>query len=145
MNAFEYISTKLFIKLKPSNLSGVGVFAIKDIPKGIQIFEPWAGETDYYGISQDQLETLDKDIKDHILDLFLFSDEFPNDTNIYVKLTKGCHWIYLNPYHFVNSGFYENRFNIDKSNMTSLRNIKKGEELLSNYQRHEKLTKNKLI
>ena len=50
-----------------------------------------------------------------------------------------CHWIYINPYYFVNSGFYTNNANIDKESMKSIKHIRKGEELLSNYQRHEKI------
>jgi SET domain-containing protein len=145
MDAFEYISTKVFIKLKPSKIAGIGLFAIKDIPSGTKIFEPWTGKTGYYGITQNELESLDKELADHIRDLFLFSENFPADTSLYVKLTEGYHWIYLKPYYFINSGFYENTFNVDKNSMTTLRDIKCGEELLSNYQKYEKLDKSNLI
>jgi hypothetical protein len=145
MNAFSYIKDKVFVKLKPSKIAGIGVFAIKDIPSDTELFDPWLGETNYYPISQEELSQLDDELSEHIKEMFLFSDDFPNDTNIYVKLTNGCHWIYTNPYHFVNSGYYENKSNIDKDSMKSLRFIKKSEELLSNYQRYEKFNKKSLI
>lgn len=145
MDAFTYIKEKVFVKLKPSKIAGIGVFSLKDIPPDTELFEPWLGETKYYPISQEQLSSLDDELSDHIRDMFLFSNDFPNDTNTYVKLTNGCHWIYTNPYYFVNSGYYENKSNIDKDSMKSLRFIKKGEEILSNYQRYEKFDKKNLI
>jgi SET domain-containing protein len=129
------------VKLKPSNISGIGVFALRNIKKETLLFNLWEGETGFYPISQQQLEMLDEELRSHIRDLFLFSSDFPVDTNIYVKLTNGCHWIYTNPYYFVNSGYYEKKSNVDKDTMMSIRDIKKGEEILSNYQRYEKIDK----
>ena len=109
------------------------------------LFNLWEGETGFYPISQQQLEMLDEELRSHIRDLFLFSSDFPVDTNIYVKLTNGCHWIYTNPYYFVNSGYYEKKSNVDKDTMMSIRDIKKGEEILSNYQRYEKMDNKNMI
>lgn len=141
IDAYNYIKNCIFVKLKPSNISGIGVFALKNIKKGTLLFNLWEGETGFYPISQQQLEMLDEELRSHIRDLFLFSSDFPVDTNIYVKLTNGCHWIYTNPYYFVNSGYYEKKSNVDKDTMMSIRDIKKGEEILSNYQRYEKMDK----
>ena len=140
-DAYNYIKNCIFVKLKPSNISGIGVFALRNIKKETLLFNLWEGETGFYPISQQQLEMLDEELRSHIRDLFLFSSDFPVDTNIYVKLTNGCHWIYTNPYYFVNSGYYEKKSNIDKDTMMSIRDIKKGEEILSNYQRYEKMDK----
>jgi len=141
MDAYNYIKNCIFVKLKPSNISGIGVFALRNIKKETLLFNLWEGETGFYPISQQQLEMLDEELRSHIRDLFLFSSDFPVDTNIYVKLTNGCHWIYTNPYYFVNSGYYEKKSNVDKDTMMSIRDIKKGEEILSNYQRYEKIDK----
>jgi len=141
MDAYNYIKNCIFVKLKPSNISGIGVFALRNIKKETLLFNLWEGETGFYPISQQQLEMLDEELRSHIRDLFLFSSDFPVDTNIYVKLTNGCHWIYTNPYYFVNSGYYEKKSNVDKDTMMSIRDIKKGEEILSNYQRYEKMDK----
>lgn len=141
IDAYNYIKNCIFVKLKPSNISGIGVFALRNIKKETLLFNLWEGETGFYPISQQQLEMLDEELRSHIRDLFLFSSDFPVDTNIYVKLTNGCHWIYTNPYYFVNSGYYEKKSNVDKDTMMSIRDIKKGEEILSNYQRYEKMDK----
>ena len=145
IDAYNYIKNCIFVKLKPSNISGLGVFALRNIKKETLLFNLWEGETGFYPISQQQLEMLDEELRSHIRDLFLFSSDFPVDTNIYVKLTNGCHWIYTNPYYFVNSGYYEKKSNVDKDTMMSIRDIKKGEEILSNYQRYEKMDNKNMI
>jgi SET domain-containing protein len=139
MDAYTYIKEKIFVKLKPSKISGVGVFAIKDIPEDTFMFEAWTGKTGFYPITENELSELDADLYRHIKDLFLFSTDFPKNTDTFIKLTNGCHWIYTNPYYFINSGYYNNTSNVDKDTMKTIRYIKKGEELLSNYPRYEKL------
>lgn len=139
MDAYSYIKNHLFVKLRPSRISGVGVFSIRDIPIDTVLFKKWDGDTGFYPLSQSQLNLLDIEIQSHIKDIFIYSTDFPNDTNIYIKLTNGCHWIYANPYYLVNSGYYNGKSNIDKDSMKSLRLIRVGEELLSNYPRYEKM------
>ncbi len=143
MNAFEYISTKVFIKLKPSRIQGVGVFAIKDIPKNTNPFEVWSGDTGIYSISELELRSLPEELYNHIKDIFLYGPDFPTDTQTYVKLINGCHWIYTTPYYFVNSGF--DKSNIDKDTLLTNRIIYKGEELLSNYGRYERFNKKEFL
>lgn len=143
MNAFEYISTKVFIKLKPSRIQGVGVFAIKDIPKNTNPFEVWSGDTGIYSISESELRSLPEELYNHIKDIFLYGPDFPTDTQTYVKLINGCHWIYTTPYYFVNSGF--DKSNIDKDTLLTNRIIYKGEELLSNYGRYERFNKKEFL
>ena len=143
MTPFEYISTKIYVKLKPSRIQGVGVFAIKDIPFGIYPFEKWEGSTSIYPITEQEMKTLPPELYSHIKDVFLYSPNFPSDTNTYIHLVNGCHWIYTNPYYFINSGF--DKYNIDKNTLLTNRFIYKGEELLSNYGRYEKYSQKELI
>lgn len=143
MDVYSYILKNIFVKLKPSKIDGVGVFAIRDIPKDTFLFETWKGDSGYYPIKENELQKLPKDLYRHIKDIFLYSPEFPNDTNTYIQLTRGCHWIYTTPYYFVNSNI--NNFNIDKDTLKTTRNIKQGEEILSNYGRYERLSKKDLI
>lgn len=143
MTPFSYIANKVFVKLKPSKISGVGVFAIRDIPTSTFLFEEWQGETGCYPIKEEELKTLPPELYSHIKDIFLYSPDFPSDTDTYVTLTKGCHWIYTSPYYFVNSGF--TKANMDKDTLLSTRNIREGEELLSNYGRYERFPKKSLL
>ena len=141
MDAFSYVKNHVFVKLKPSPIAGVGVFSLRDIPIDTLLFKEWEGETGFYPISQLELNELDSELKTHILDMFEYTDEFPIDTNIYIKLINGCHWIHTNPYYFINSGYYENKSNVDRDTMKSIKFIKRGEELLGNYKRYEKINK----
>ena len=143
MNAFNYILNYVFVKLKPSKIQGVGVFALRDIPKNTYLFQSWNDDSDYYTIEESKLQTLPKELYSHIKDIFLYSPEFPKDTNTYIQLTKGCHWIYTTPYYFVNSDI--KNYNIDKDTFKTTRDIKVGEEILSNYGRYERLDKKDLI
>jgi SET domain-containing protein len=143
VNAYNYISKNIFVKLKPSKVDGVGVFAIRDIPKNTFLFETWKGDSGYFPIKEKELQKLPKDLYNHIKDIFLYSPDFPNDTNTYIQLTNGCHWIYTTPYYFVNSDI--NKSNIDKTTFKTTRDIKRGEEILSNYGRYERLQKEELI
>lgn len=143
MNEFSYILNHVFVKIKPSKVQGVGVFALRNIPKGTELFKRWEGETGVYSIPEQDLKLLPKEVYSHIKDIFLYGPDFPAYTNTFITLTNGCHWIYTTPYYFVNSDVIN--FNIDKNTLTSLRNIKVGEEILSNYGRYERLPKQELI
>lgn len=143
MNEFSYILNHVYTKIKPSKLQGVGLFALRDIPEGVEVFKSWDGKTGRYKITEGQLDTLPKALYSHIKDIFLYAPDFPNDTATYITLTNGCHWIYTTPYYFVNSDI--NKFNIDKDTLRSVREIKAGEEILSNYGRYERLSKLELI
>tara|TARA_Y100000389_G_scaffold21353_1_gene18323 strand:- start:5746 stop:6177 length:432 start_codon:yes stop_codon:yes gene_type:complete len=143
VNAFNYILNYVFVKLKPSKIQGVGVFALRDIPKNTYLFQSWNDDSGHYSIEESKLQTLPKELYSHIKDIFLYSPEFPKDTNTYIQLTKGCHWIYTTPYYFVNSDI--KNYNIDKDTFKTTRDIKVGEEILSNYGRYERLDKKDLI
>jgi hypothetical protein len=143
MTPFEYISTHVYTKLKPSKIQGVGLFSIKEIPENTYPFETWKGETGSYPIKEEQLKTLPKELYNHIKDIFLYSPDFPKDTDTYVFLVNGLHWIHQNPYYFINCGV--NVFNIDKTTLKTTKIIKVGEELLSNYKRYERYDRKDLI
>lgn len=135
MNAYSYINNFVFVKLQPSKISGVGVFSIRDIPTSTYLFTPWVGTTGYHPISEDELKLLPTKLQHHIKDIFLYSPDFPKDKNTYVHLTNGCHWIFTTPYYFINSGF--SKSNLDKDTMSTLRFVRDGEEILSNYGRYK--------
>ncbi len=143
MIPFEYISKHVYTKLKPSRIQGVGVFALREIPENTYPFEVWDGDTGLYPITEEELKTLPKELYNHIKDLFLYSPDFPKDTDTYVYLVNGHHWIHQNPYYFVNYG--GDKMNIDKTTLLTTKLIRKDEELLSNYCRYERLTQKDLI
>jgi len=143
LDAIGYIESKVFVKVQPSKISGVGVFAIRDIPAHTPLFEPWQGKTGTYPIPEVRLEKLPSLLYRHIKDVFLYGPDFPKNTDTFVTLINGCHWIYTTPYYFINSGF--KAANIDKDTKMSIRNIHAGQEILSNYGRYERFTKKDLL
>jgi hypothetical protein len=143
VDEYSYILNHVFVKLKPSRTQGVGVYALRDIPENTEVFKKWEGKTGNYPITEEQLLHLPKELYTHIKDIFLYAPDFPKDTSTYITLTNNCHWVYTTPYYFVNSNIKD--FNIDKDTLKSTRVIKKGEELLSNYRRYERLPKQELI
>jgi hypothetical protein len=140
---FSYIESKVLVRVQPSKISGVGVFALKDIPTSTSLFEPWLGETGVYAIPESKLITLPKLLYRHIKDIFLYGPDFPSNTDTYITLTNGCHWVYTTPYYFVNSGF--SNANMDKDTMKSTKFIPEGKEILSNYGRYERFDSKQLI
>lgn len=143
MSPFEYISNHVYTKLKPSRVSGVGIFSLREIPENVHPFEPWTGDTGYHAVKEEDLLTLPKELYSHIKDVFLYSPDFPKDTDTYVYLVNGLHWIHQNPYYFVNYGGIKS--NIDKTTLLTTRTIRSGEELLSDYCRYERNEKKALI
>jgi len=142
VDVFSYIKDNVFVKLGVSRVHGVGVFALRDIKPGTDLFQPWRGATGRYKISEDQLLLLSKPLYRHIKDIFLYGPDFPKDTSTYITLTNDCHWIYTTPYYYINSG--GDNSNVDKDTYKSIKFIKEGEELLSNYGRYERLPKDLL-
>lgn len=143
MDAYSYIKNHVFVKLKPSKYSGIGVFSIRDVPSNTFLFKKWEGETGLYPISQSQLNSLPRELKLHILDIFMYSSDFPDDTNVYVVLTNGCHWVYTTPYFFVNSDI--DKANIDKDTHKTLKKILSNREIVSNYRKCERIDSKSIL
>jgi hypothetical protein len=96
-----------------------------------------------YSISEEKLKTLPSELYSHIKDMFGYGPDFPSNSDSFVKLTHGCHWIYTTPYYFINSNL--NNYNLDKDTLLTTRVIYRGEELSSNYGRYERFDKKDLI
>jgi hypothetical protein len=145
MSPYEYVKNHVVSILKPSPISGIGFFAIRDIQKGKSIFEPWYGESGIYFITQEELHQLPPELSKNIYETFdnkiFYFDKNGNEQHIkkeygkiFFPLEKGFHWIYIWPKMFINSGL--NIANVDTIkhiNPIAIRDIKLGEELLANY------------
>jgi len=145
MSPIEYLQQKVVSIIKPSSVAGVGFFAIKDIEEGTFIFEPWTGETGIYSITQEELFTLPVELEKSIYETFdnkLYSHDENNEISllrfeygkIFFPLIKGCHWVFVWPSMFLNSGL--SKANVDtlsNKGAFAIKKIKKGEEILANY------------
>jgi SET domain-containing protein len=132
MNITQQVIDHLLINVKteirPSPIHGIGVFAIKDIKKGEQLFTPWNNETGVYLIANNIYENFPEKVK-ILLHRYFINEECGFKV---IRLFKGmnliCHAI-----SFCNSAYpnKENE-NID-INGVALRDIKEGEEILEWY------------
>jgi hypothetical protein len=65
-----HLEKEVYCCVKPSLISGVGVFAIKDIPKGTNPFKE--KDTKYLPVTEQELVHVSPEIKEHIVKLFVF-------------------------------------------------------------------------
>jgi hypothetical protein len=144
MTAYEYIKNHINVKLQPSLINGVGVFALRDIQENEELFKLWEGESGEYTLSDEQLNTLDTDVKIHLLNMYGYK-EIDGKYTMFIILNKDCHWIFKTPFHWVNSCGYNGEPNINKETLRTTRFIKKGEELLLNYGKYGKFKKTNII
>lgn len=129
----DNLKNNIFCRIKPSKINGIGVFAIKDIPKNTNPFVVSGKECipqKTVNLNEKEIMNLEPEIKNMIKDFFAESNG-----------------IYGLPYYGINSidiSFYINHS--DKPNVEwvyvkncnfaiikTLKKIKKGEELLLDY------------
>jgi SET domain-containing protein len=121
----KHFKNDVYCRLKPSKISGVGVFAIRKIPAGIDPFRE-EKEQDYIPISEKELKGIQPNVLRLIKDLFV--------------LREGKYWIperganTLPITHFLNHSKNPN-LTIDKDGtvITTKRKINEGEELTIDY------------
>lgn len=64
----EFIRTCIKVRVFPSPVQGVGVFAIKDIKEGEEIFPVWEGLTGWYVIAKKDWKLVDEAVRELICD-----------------------------------------------------------------------------
>jgi hypothetical protein len=137
----EWFKNHVWARPKPSKIcDGVGMFAIRDIPKGTKVFDlaeksvsAWVSWEKAKSIPFRVLEWVlesQPDIGDRVIDYF--QGEEPS--LVFLHVTKGLNW--QTTWYFVN---HSNKPNLKYSRLpvsptyTTLRDIKEDEELLEDY------------
>jgi len=144
VTAYEYIQAYVNTKLEPSKINGVGVFALRDIQHKEELFNLWEGESGEYTLTDNELNSLDNNVKEHLLNMYGYK-KIDNKYTMFVILNKDCHWIFKTPLHWVNSCSFNETPNIDRETLEANRNIKKGEEILLKYGKYDKFKRSKTI
>jgi len=123
----DELNNNTFVMLRPSKISGVGVFAIRDIPKGCrEMFSKPETTQQWITIPMKEVERLPAHSRDMIYNYCLFDDE-----NYYVQ-AEGFKKMDLS--HYLNHSDSPNVTSIsDGDFFETLRDIKAGEELLIDY------------
>ena len=126
---------KTYCRLQPSMISGVGVFAIRDIPQGINPFQG-AQEPEWIEFSVEELKNLDKEIKKMIDDFYVIE----KDGSVYIP---ECALDNMDVSFYVNHSTNPNLKKIDDGDecliMITQRKIKKGKELTIGYNTYDRL------
>lgn len=124
-----HLKYNLKTELKCSPVHGIGVFTIKDIKRGEQLFPLWLGETKIYALPVEDYTSFDDDVK-RLISMY-FITRGTNDY-IFVRMINGVNFVTCNNV-FFNSCYpnIENQ-NINNSGYAT-RDIKRGEELFDIY------------
>lgn len=124
----NHLQNNIKTELGVSSINGVGVFAIKDIKEGEQIFPIWEYETGIYLIPNESLSQIPKPV------LILLDKYFINEECGYkvLRLFKGMNFLFHGT-SYCNSA-YPNTKDVNISiDSIALRDIKAGEEILEWY------------
>jgi len=71
------LANSTYVMIKPSPLHGIGVFAIRDIPKGTKnIFSKGVGVGDWIKVRKEEVDALPQHSKDLIENHCLFDEDF---------------------------------------------------------------------
>jgi SET domain-containing protein len=119
------LAASTYVMIKPSPLHGIGVFAIRDIPKGTKnIFSKGVG--DWIKVSKEEVDALPQHSKDLIENHCLFDEDFYFIPDYGFKLVDLV--IYLNHSETPNVISLN-----DGEQFEAIRDIANGEELLVDY------------
>jgi hypothetical protein len=144
MTPYEYIQKCVSVKISPSNIHGVGIFAIRDIEPEEKLFVNWEGESGLYYLTESEVNTFDINVKSHLYDMFEYIKK-DGQWLFMVYLNKDCHWIFKTPLHWVNSCMQNEFPNFDKEHMVATKRILSGEELFTKYGKYDKFVRTNII
>jgi len=119
-----------YCRLKPSKIEGIGIFAIRDIPKGVN---PFYGSPihKWHKIKPQDYKNLNKEIKKMIGDFFAMDKN--GEFSIPSHALNGIDISF-----FLNTSNEPNiKTTDDGTNFTSIKKIKKGEELTVSYANYD--------
>lgn len=127
----NYLKNDVYCRLRPSNIHGIGIFAVKKIPKNTDPFRTLNQSQKYIRLSKKEVGKLDPEIQNIIKDYYVSGKkiiEIPNYG--------------LNEFHiacFLNHSGNPNIKTIDGGeNFITIRDIEAGEEITSDYNQYDK-------
>lgn len=114
----------VFVRLRPSRLHGIGVFAIRDIPKGTYVFQ--SDDEEMLWVKASAVKRLDKEVSNLYRDFCVLRDG-----------SYGCprNFNRLTPAWYINHSENPNIAADENFDFYSKRKIRRGEELTLKYKR----------
>jgi hypothetical protein len=127
-DVIHHLKHNVKTKFDVSTIHKVGVFAIRDIKKGEELFTTWEFDSGIYVIPNDRLKELPEEVF-NLLHMYFINEDFGYKI---IRLFKGLNLL-GHMVSYCNSA-YNTKFspNID-NNGIALRDIKSGEEILESY------------
>jgi hypothetical protein len=124
----KHLSKNIKTKIGVSAIDGVGVFAIRDITKGEEVFPIWKYDTGIYVIPNDRLNDIPSEVV-KLLDMYFINEECGYKI---IRLFNGFNFLF-HGFSFCNSA-YQTQYTQNISNDgIALVDIKAGEEILEWY------------
>ena len=134
----KHLSNNIKTKIGVSSTSGIGVFAIRDIMEGDDVFITWKFESGMYIIPNNRLNDIPKEVVE-LMDMYFINGECGYKI---IRLFKGFNFLFHGT-SFCNSAFpNEENVNISTKGI-ALRDIKAGEEILEWYTQNIDLANSK--
>ncbi len=115
-----HLHNDIYCRLKPSSVDGVGIFAIRNIPLGIDPFKSLL-KTNYYSIRISELTSLPEEVYKLVSDYCAADDEYFNIPSYGFNP--------LDILYYINHSKTPNVITKDGTTFYTLRDILKGEEL----------------
>lgn len=124
----NHLKNNIKTETRQSKIHGIGVFAIRDIKEGEELFPIWESKSGFYIIPNDRLGEIPKEVI-QLLDMYFINKECGYKI---IRLFNGLNFIH-HTLCFCNSS-YPNKINTNINNDgVAIRDIKKGEEILEYY------------
>jgi hypothetical protein len=127
-DVIHHLKYNVKTKLGISPIHGIGVFAIRDIQKGEDLFPIWEYDSGIYVIPNERLKELPEEVFE-LLDMYFINEDFGykiirlfNGMNLLAHMISYCNSTY-------NTDFTQN---ISIGGI-AIRDIKAGEEILESY------------
>jgi hypothetical protein len=124
----KHLTYNIKTKIAISDIDGVGVFAIRDINNGDEVFPIWKYDSGIYIIPNNRLNDIPSEVL-QLLDMYFINEECGYKV---IRLFNGFNFLF-HGFSFCNSA-YETKYTQNISNDgIALRDIKAGEEILEWY------------
>jgi len=122
----EHLKNNIYCRLKPSKIHGVGVFAIRNIPKNTNPFKEF-GRNVQVLIPKSELNGIDENIKKLLSDFMVNSED---KQMILLSSTFQSHYKY-----YLNTGINPNVTYLTNNTYKTVKDVNVGEELIMNYEK----------
>jgi hypothetical protein len=124
----KHLTYNIKTKIGVSTIDGVGVFAIRDIKKGEDVFPIWDYDSGIYLIPNDRLNEIPSEVFE-LLDMYFINEECGYKI---IRLFKGFNFTF-HGFSYCNSAYQTKYTKNISDDGIALMDIKAGEEILESY------------